>query len=319
MEKVWIQCGVLKFPKRSPSLVYSDKHLISLGGFSDDETPSNGVFAYSLQTEEWKTLKPMSVPRVDLCVVIVNKFIYVLGESGSNPCVALKTAEKFNHCTRQWISLPDMFMARSQATAVALDDQIYIMGGLASNGRPLKSVECFNTITGKWDRCGDMIQPRFDFGAAFFKGLLYVIGSGNTMHSMHSLSCSVECYNPKTNTWSQAASINVPRYGICGITLTDRLMAIGGTTLTDFKGIIEVYKPTKNSWLQGKPLPMGGNYRCFVVPSKELTEIQSKPNEIVIAPKRLLHTSLLLLMRMYFFIRWLLCLGKCIILWTIRN
>ncbi|XP_018787207.1 PREDICTED: kelch-like protein 5 [Bactrocera latifrons] len=273
MEKIWIQCGVLKFPTQRAVLVYSNKRLITLGGISPQNLPMTCVHSCNLETQIWRKLPPMKVARVGLCAVAVDGIIYAIGGYMSPQYIATMTAEKFDPSTGQWTSVPSMCVSRAESTAVAIDHQIYIIGGVGIDREELKSVECYNIKTGKWRKCADMLQGRFNCGASVFKGLLYVISSGNTQPPYRS---DVEFYDIKTDTWSQAPPVNIARSGICGVTLSDRLMAVGGSPSTEFKGIVEVYKPTRNTWMQVRPLPSSGNYSCFIIPTKELLTIGNK-------------------------------------------
>ena len=55
---------------------------------------------------------------------------------------------------------------------------------------------------------------------------------------------SVDCYDPGTNTWSQAANMNIARKAHSLVSLHGRLYAIGGLYVDS----VEVYDPVNNTW-----------------------------------------------------------------------
>lgn len=73
---------------------------------------------------------------------------------------------RFDPFTEQWSSIPEMFVSRAEATAVAIDHQIYVLGGLGLNNEQLKTVECYNTKTMQWHKCADILQTRFNCGVS---------------------------------------------------------------------------------------------------------------------------------------------------------
>lgn len=93
-EKIWIKCGLLKFPTQLPDLVYSNKRLITLGGIYPEGTPTNSVYSYSLEAQIWTYLPAMITRRVHHCVANVDGIIYAIGGYFSQLFHPTKTGEK---------------------------------------------------------------------------------------------------------------------------------------------------------------------------------------------------------------------------------
>lgn len=71
--------------------------------------------------------------------------------------------------------IPPMHQQRSDASAAALHDKIYIVGGF--NGlEVLNSVEVFDVETNQWSNLNSMISPRSGVSLVAFRDSLYAFG-----------------------------------------------------------------------------------------------------------------------------------------------
>jgi hypothetical protein len=57
-----------------------------------------------------------------------------------------------------------------------------------------------------------MVTKRFACGSAVFNGCIYVAGGYNTSEEYLS---SVECFDPRTEQWREAAAMSSRRTGVC--------------------------------------------------------------------------------------------------------
>jgi hypothetical protein len=64
----------------------------------------------------------------------------------------------------------------------------------------------------------------------------------------------VECYEPRTNTWSPVEPLTVPRDGHGIGALNGRLYAVGGKTDTTKLEVVECYDPVLDSWSMVTPM-----------------------------------------------------------------
>jgi len=64
-----------------------------------------------------------------------------------------------------------------------------------------------------------------------------------------------ERFNPSTNTWSAAGTLNVPRYGHQAVRLQDgRVLVVGGFSDSGPLTTVEIYNPTTNAWTLARPM-----------------------------------------------------------------
>ena len=68
-----------------------------------------------------------------------------------------------------------MSCSRRGAAAVALNGQIWVLGGWDGQAY-LKAVEVYDTSTGRWSQVKSMLEPRCYAAAAVMDGKIYVAG-----------------------------------------------------------------------------------------------------------------------------------------------
>lgn len=68
-------------------------------------------------------------------------------------------------------------------------------------------VEVFDPLANRWEKCHPMTTARSRVGVAVVNGLLYAIGGYDGQLRLS----TVEVYNPETDTWARAGSMNSKR------------------------------------------------------------------------------------------------------------
>lgn len=86
------------------------------------------------------------------------------------------------------------------------------------------SVERLDTENQQWERIPSMIQQRCRFGAATFKGKIYVAGG----YDGTSFLKSVEVYDPVEKKWSPVSPMNMRRSRVSLVSTNEGLFAVAG-------------------------------------------------------------------------------------------
>lgn len=90
----------------------------------------------------------------------------------------MNSVERYEPKRNQWEMIPPMHLQRSDASAAALRDKIYIVGGF--NGQDvLRSAEVFDIKTNQWSYIHSMINPRTGVSLVAFRDCLYAFGGFN--------------------------------------------------------------------------------------------------------------------------------------------
>ena len=83
-----------------------------------------------------------------------------------------------------------------------------------------------------------------------FRGKIWVVGGCDAWNPL----CSVEIYDPETNSWRLGPPMGTPRRG-CGLVEKDGLLyVIGGSDGTQSLSTTEIYDPRMNLWTVGPNL-----------------------------------------------------------------
>jgi N-acetylneuraminic acid mutarotase len=184
-----------------------------------------------------------------------------------------------------WIEHAPEFGRYSPSTAT-VGQKIYVTGGLAvgvSDSRPMvhASAEVFDASTGTWTSLPSMGQKRYLHATAETRdGKVCVFGGSaaepslkldnalsreendrvvaeNIRRSETSLA-SVECYDPKTNAWSERKPLPTPRQAMGAALGADgKIYVVGGAPSYAHPkpmDVVEVYDPEADTWSPGPPL-----------------------------------------------------------------
>lgn len=85
---------------------------------------------------------------------------------------------------------------------------IYVFSGATT-------IEKYDLRTNLWIQAGMMNGRRLQFGVAVIDDKLFVIGGRDGLKTLN----TVECYNPKTKTWTVLPPMSTHRHGLGKILL----------------------------------------------------------------------------------------------------
>lgn len=155
-----------------------------------------------------------------------------------------------------WTSMPADLVVRRDAAAVALDEQVYVIGGSRQDlgmfpGPTTPIVARFDPATATWAEMAPLAVSRSAFAAAVVDGRILAIGGlSRPPLSGSFLVATVEQYDPATNVWSPRASLPTARHRIAAATLGGRVYVVGGLTGSEFEPLatVESYDPVADTW-----------------------------------------------------------------------
>ena len=149
----------------------------------DRDVATGLVEVYDPLTNRWEKRADMPTERGATDAVVVDGKIYVIG--GYNwqwgPLVDkfVTSIEEYNPKTDQWHELPDMPMLKFWFASVAIDNEIYTMGGAYTPGgnriTRFGDVDVYNPTTNKWREVQALTIPKTTW-AVVVKGTIYALG-----------------------------------------------------------------------------------------------------------------------------------------------
>jgi hypothetical protein len=171
---------------------------------------SNAAFSQDSLGIIWKN------PRAGMCSARIGSKLFLIGgaapttqtmhgEGELGSLVSTPIVDAFDFKTGTWDTLiAPLDTPRVYATAVALDDSIYVMGGVDQGGHTLKSVEVYDRTKNAWHYTTDMTFRRDGAASVVYGDSIFVIGGGG---SLGILNHTVEVYSPATRTWALADTL----------------------------------------------------------------------------------------------------------------
>jgi len=197
--------------------------LYAAGGYAADGNgaPGNEVWSFDEAGGEWVPAPAMPGSRAAFSMVAAKGKIYALGGSGD---IANQMAV-FDPQTKQWQLVEGGPLGRRGAVALAIDDNIYLIGGGSSN-EPSGRMDVFNISSSTWTAGNPLPTPRSGHAAAVFMGKIHVMGGrgggrGETLKD-HWI------FDPAAGTWSRGADLSAPRTGAGAAAVGASLYVVGG-------------------------------------------------------------------------------------------
>ncbi|KAK6485354.1 kelch-like protein 1 isoform X2 [Huso huso] len=259
----WTQAGMMNGRRLQFGVAVIEENLYVIGG-RDGLKTLNTVECYNLKSKNWTIVSPMSTHRHGLGVTLLEGPIYAVG--GHDGWSYLNTVERWDPQSQQWTFVASMSTARSTAGVAALNGKLCAVGG-RDGSSCLSSMECYDPHTNKWSMCSPMSKRRGGVGVAACDGFLYAVGGHDAPASSHCsrLSDCMERYDPKTDTWTTVAPLNLPRDAVGVCLLGDKLYAVGGYDGQTYLNTMESYDPETNEWTKMSSLNIGRAGACVIV------------------------------------------------------
>lgn len=147
----------------------------------------SSVEMYFPQNDSWIGLAPLSIPRYEFGVSVLDQKLYVVGGIATHVCqgISYRKHENSVECwdpdTNTWTSLERMFESRSTLGAVVLAGELYALGGYDGQSY-LRTVEKYIPKVKEWQLVAPMNKTRSCFAAAVLDGMIYAIGGYGPAH-----------------------------------------------------------------------------------------------------------------------------------------
>ncbi|KAI4486744.1 hypothetical protein M0804_006114 [Polistes exclamans] len=172
----------------------------------------------------------------------------------------MNSAERYEPQKNQWEMISSMNRQRSDASAAALNNKIYIVGGF--NGQEiLDSAEVYDLESNQWSYIRSMISPRSGVSLVAFRDSLYALGGFNGFIRLSS--GEGERYSPNNSeNWQEVTEMFSPRSNFATVILDDMIFVIGGfndQVIVFFSGTttiayVECYDADNNEWYDASPM-----------------------------------------------------------------
>ncbi|MFN0086763.1 MAG: kelch repeat-containing protein [Blastocatellia bacterium] len=195
----------------------------------------------------WNTLAPMPAARQEISTAVLEGKIYAIagfnGSGGNTNNVYV-----YNVQTNQWSEAAALPIATNHNAAAVAAGKLYAFGGTSTR------TFVYNAQSNTWS---DVAPMRFQHAntavVAVINDKIYVAGgNGPNMNQTE-----LEAYDPAMNSWTQLASMSVPRNHTAGGAINGKFYVVGGRPGTTAASALEVYDPLTNGWKRLRDMPTG--------------------------------------------------------------
>ena len=201
-----------------------DERLYVAGGYAAGHgvRPVDEVWSYSAFSGTWRSEPDMPDAKADFQLVALEGKLYALGGTGDPVVYVLDPDEE----EAEWSALdaPED-TARRGAAAVALDGEIYLIGGVLEDAATAR-VDVFNPESGEWRAAPELPEPRSGMAAVVFDGRIHVLGGRN--ETLDATLDAHSAWRPGEEAWTAMAPLPAQRAESGAAVLGDRIFLVGG-------------------------------------------------------------------------------------------
>jgi DNA-binding CsgD family transcriptional regulator/N-acetylneuraminic acid mutarotase len=156
----------------------------------------------------------------------------------------------------QWQDAPNLPEPRTRAAAVALENAVYVIGGLIGEA-PSASVASLDPEIGEWTTLAPKPTAVSEIQAAVLGGLVYVPGG---RLASGAASSRLEIYNPRLDAWETGPDLPSALSAYALTAHEGKLYLFGGHDGTGFTDRAFSYDPDNGAWSELTPLPSALGY-----------------------------------------------------------
>lgn len=150
-----------------------------------------------------------------------------------------------------WRPVSPMPQPRGAGTAVSLEREIYVAGGVNAGGLS-RQMLVYDVAADRWSAAPGPPTPREHLGGAGFGGLVYTVGGRAGGQGNFT---AFEVYDPGTGQWRKLPDLPTRRGGLAAAaTCSGRIVAAGGEAAATFEEA-EVYDVRAGTWQALPPMP----------------------------------------------------------------
>jgi N-acetylneuraminic acid mutarotase len=172
-----------------------------------------------------------------------------------------------------WSNGKDMPTPRTEASAAAAGDKIYVIGGADYSenltGKRFDKLEIYDTQNNKWITSAKAMPLAIDHGvAAAYNGKIYVVGGfieGRVPTN------KLFIYDVIKDEWKEGKSMPSPRAAFGAQFVNGTLYVVGGLNNSEVPlNTMEAYDPQSNRWISKAPMPTARHHLELAVADGKL-------------------------------------------------
>ncbi|XP_053098459.1 kelch-like protein 38 isoform X1 [Hemicordylus capensis] len=197
----WRLIEPMLIPRYSHRSIAYKNYIFAIGGIGMNQEILNSMERYDSIYNIWEHMTNMPIAVLHPAVAAKDQRIYLFGGEDimQNP---VRLIQVYHVSRNMWFRMETRMVKNVCAPAVVIGDRIFIVGGYT------RRVIAYDTKANKFLKCADMKDRRMHHGAAAINEKLYLTGGRClTIDNVIEDSDSLECYDPKTDTWTSRGKL----------------------------------------------------------------------------------------------------------------
>lgn len=249
----WSTLADLSQARDHLGLATTGGQIYAVGGWTGNQNCAT-VELYDPLINQWQTGPSLSTERSGLGVTVsASGALLAVGGWGGEGLDYLASVEAFDPQNGQWEVLPNLQTPRHCPGVAALEQWIYVSGGLPGHALSrLSTVERLDLSSrgAAWETVVPMLMPRYRHALVALGAHLYAVGGETATADNGALvvTSSVERFDPVAGQWQSVAPLCHPRMSHAVAVLDGCLLALGGFDGSSWLCSAERYEPTSNTW-----------------------------------------------------------------------
>jgi N-acetylneuraminic acid mutarotase len=212
-------------------VVYQNKIHVMGGCLYQSLSFSQAHEVYDPVTDTWETKKGTDFA-ASFCANVVNGKIYVMGGMlyFAPPFRSTDDNKVYDPLTDSWSDLAPMPVGVRDYASAVIDNKIYVMGGVNTQGNREDLIQIYDPETDTWDCDGPRLPTGLAYSSAgFTSGAL----APERLYFFGATTKRTEIYDPRSNSLTNGAPILTPRAYPGVANLNDAIYVIGGSQTTE--------------------------------------------------------------------------------------
>ncbi len=226
-------------------------NVLAAGGVDAGGNALNTAEIYDPAANSWTAVANLTTARSEHTATLLNDGTVLVTGGYDN------SAEVYNVTANTWTAAGTMQAYGTGYTTTLLSNgKVLVTGGEDSQVDLLQSAQIYDPATKTWSNAAPMSVTRIFHTASLLSNGKVLIAGGQGVGGGYGLYASAAIYDPVANTWTDVASLNVPRFRQLAFPLANGnvLVAYGSTLSTSGfdagpgEVSAESYSPTANTW-----------------------------------------------------------------------
>jgi N-acetylneuraminic acid mutarotase len=264
----WAKKQPMPRPAHHSALASANGKVYVMGGFvapSDTALPLgaawqpiDNAWQYDPVADTWKSLPPLPTKRGSAVAVEAGGKIYTIGGAttmegrvlndsngrlydSKDPFFTafgasrvLSVNEVYDPATNKWETRAPMSVPRNHAFSASVNGKIYVIGGRTGHAFILSAtntdvVEEYDPVSDSWNAPKERMPTARSGGVSGTDGRrIFVAGGEVTTQQLVGAYRAIEAYDPLTDSWSTLPPMPMPRHGVAGAVINNRLYLVSG-------------------------------------------------------------------------------------------